>query len=312
MNRCIASLILLLASCLPAAAEGVTPFAEALIWHASAETSSIWASDLNLADTFGATNVEFGWSPGIRAGIDLAPPEWQWDVEVSATHFSTSQESSIPSGFNLVIPEFFSGFVSGYSTDFFGADVDWSIKYTSFDFEAGHDIEMGCNWLVRPQFGLKAAVINQDVTSHWTGLFSLITATERVRHEFFGIGPTAGVAVRWNPGGGSLGLVGEVNGAMLYGTWNVTDDFQRTDGGTPGSGYEAFTTSMKDSQLGTVMLQSFFGMQWKLPCQLDVVAEVGYETQWWANQQRMLTFQQLSMHGDLTFQGGVCGIAVSY
>ena len=312
MNRVVLGLFFLLASGASAVAEGITPFAEAILWHASAETSSVWASEVPLlVDEFEATNIEFGWSPGFRAGAEIKPPGSLWDVRLAVTHFSTSQDASIEDGLNLVIPEFFSGFLSGDSFDFTTASVDWSIQYTTFDMELGHEIYLSDSLTIRPNFGLKAAVIDQDIDSNWANFLGL-TAVETVDHEFFGIGPSAGVGVQWRPHGGGLSLVGDVSGAILYGTWNVEDDFRRTDGGAPSSSYEAFSTSMNDSKLGTVMIRSFFGAQWELPLRTRVVGRIGYEMQWWANQQRLLTFQQLPMHGDLTFQGGVCGFAVYY
>lgn len=312
MFRTFACLFFLLAGGASAAAEGMTPFAEAIVWHASAETSSVWASEVPLlASEFEANNIEFGWNAGYRAGLLIQPPQWHWDVQFTVTHFNTSQSAGVQDGLNLVIPEFFSGFLSGDAFDFTAASVDWTIKYTTFDLEVGHDVWVSPGCVIRPTFGLKAAVIDQDIHSHWADFFG-VTATETVNHEFFGIGPSAGVGVRWQPGTEYLCLVADLSGAWMYGVWNVEDDFRRTDGGAPSSGYEAFTTSMNDSKLGTLMLRSFFGAQWKLPWQTTVVGRVGYEMQWWANQQRLLTFQQLPMHGDLTFQGGVCGIAVTY
>ncbi len=312
MFRTFPCLFVLLVSAASATAEGITPFAEAIVWHASAETSSVWASEVPLlAHEFEATNLDFGWNTGFRAGLEIKPPEWLWDMRFTVTHFKTSQDAAIDDGLNLVIPEFFSGFLSGDAFDFTAASVDWSIQYTTFDWEIGHDIRVSPTCLIRPTFGLKGAVIDQNIHSNWADFFG-VTAVETVDHEFFGIGPSAGVGVRWNPGTPALSLVGDLSGAMMYGVWNVEDDYQRTDGGPPSSSYEAFSTSMNDSKLGTVMLRSFFGAEWRLPWRATVVGRVGYEMQWWANQQRLLTFQQLPMHGDLTFQGGVCGFAVYY
>lgn len=312
MIRSVTCLILLLAGATIAQAEGMTPFAEAIVWHASAETSSVWASEVPLlVQEFEATNLDFGWNAGVRAGLEIKPPEWLWDVRFTVTHFQTSQDAAIEDGFNLVIPEFFSGFLSGDAFDFTAASVYWSIQYTTFDWEVGHDIYLSENCLIRPTFGLKGAIIDQNVHSKWGDVFGLI-AVENVSHEFFGIGPSAGIGARWSPIPGNFCLVGDLTGSMLYGVWNVEDDYQRVGGLPSSSTYDAFSTSMNDSKLGTVMIRSFFGAEWRLPMHANVVGRVGYEMQWWANQQRFLTFQQLPMHGDLTFQGGVCGIAITY
>jgi hypothetical protein len=304
------SLTLLLACCSPASAEGITPYAEALFWQPSAETSSVWASVVT-ADEFEAKNVDFDWGTGFRVGLLLEPSTWLWDVNLAVTHFSTSAGETVPEGPHLVLPEFFSGFLSGDSFEFTSASLDWSLSYTTFDLELGHAIPLTETVELRPTFGLKSAVINQDIRSQWSDSLLGLAAEERVTHEFFGFGPSAGIGGRWTPRE-RLSVVGECSGALMYGVWNVEDNFRRTDDGLPLFSYEAFSTRLNDSNLGTVMLRSFVGVEWQVPSKVDIAFRAGYEMQWWANQQRFLTFQQLPMHGDLTFQGGTCGIAVSY
>jgi hypothetical protein len=301
---------LLIACCSPADAKGVTPFAEVLIWQPSAETSTVWSSVVN-ANTFEAANLDFGWNAGFRAGLNMQPAEALWDFNLSVTHFATSQTAFVPEGGHLVLPEFFSGFVSGDGFAFTSAGLDWSLNYTNFDLEAGHRIALSESLEIRPAFGIRAAVINQTIDSRWADSLLGLTAVENVQHDFFGIGPSAGLGARWTPVE-HFSLVGECSGALMYGVWNVSDDFRRTDGGAPLLSYEAFSTSMNDATLGTVMIRSFFGFEWTIPSRFEIVARVGYEVQWWANQQRLLTFQQLPMHGDLTFQGGTCGVVVCF
>ena len=69
---------------------------------------------------------------------------------------------------------------------------------------------------------------------------------------------------------------------------------------------------MKDSCLGTPVIRYFLGLEWEREGCVMITGRVGYELQWWANQQRMTTFQQLPMHGDLTLQGLTCGISVGF
>ncbi|MCO6047162.1 Lpg1974 family pore-forming outer membrane protein [Aeoliella sp. ICT_H6.2] len=306
----VLSLILLFACWSVASGEGVTPYAELLYWRPSAATSAVWASVVT-EDEFEAKGVDFDWGAGYRAGLLLEPTGWLWDMNLEVTHFTTTAASDVPEGLHLVIPEFFSGFLSGDSFEFTSASLDWQLNYTVFDFEAGHTIPLGQAWELRPTFGLKSAVMNQHVQSEWVDPILGLTAAENVKHEFFGFGPSAGIEARWKPRE-KLTVVGECSGALLYGVWNVEDNFRRTTDGLPSPSYEAFSTRMNDSRLGTVTLRSFLGIEWRVPCPMDVQLRAGYEVQWWANQQRLLTFQQLPMHGDLTFQGGTCGLAVSY
>ncbi|MBA4032718.1 MAG: hypothetical protein C0478_17765 [Planctomyces sp.] len=314
-------MLLLTWACPQAHAGEITPFAEVLIWHASEETSSTWASVVSETPSgspdprsvFAAQQLDFNWSPGFRVGVNIAPETSNWDWTLALTNFSTSQGAEIPDGDHLVLPEFFSGFVSGDGFSFTTASLDWSIRMTTFDIEAGHDIQVLDDVTIRPVFGLKIASIRQSLQSRWGNPSLGLTAVEDVNHDFFGVGPSFGVGGTWHvPGTSGLRVVGSCSGALMYGTWNVTDDFQRTDPGLPLLSYDAFSTTMNDAQLGTVMIRSFVGLEWTLPGKLELTAWLGYEAQWWANQQRLLTFQQLPMHGDLTLQGGSCGLAVCY
>jgi hypothetical protein len=92
----------------------------------------------------------------------------------------------------------------------------------------------------------------------------------------------------------------------------VNDAYARTDSQLPLGTYGAMTTSMTDSYLGTPSLRCFLGLEWVHHGNVTLTASVGYELQWWANQQRMLTFQQLPMHGDLTLEGLTCGVSVGF
>jgi hypothetical protein len=69
---------------------------------------------------------------------------------------------------------------------------------------------------------------------------------------------------------------------------------------------------MKDSSLGVPVLRYFLGLEWVHKGNVTLNARVGYELQWWANQQRMLAFQQLPMHGDLTIEGLTCGVSIGF
>jgi hypothetical protein len=64
--------------------------------------------------------------------------------------------------------------------------------------------------------------------------------------------------------------------------------------------------------MGTLMLRYFCGLEWTRVGKRTITAWAGYEMQWWASQQRMTSFQQLPMHGDLTLQGISCGISLCF
>jgi len=304
-------LLALLLHCPGAIAQGVKPFCDVLVWHASEETSSIWSSVIS-SSSFSAEDVDFGWKPGFRLGFVHEPEEPAWDAKVAWTCFRTSEQITIPTGTSLVVPEFFSAFASGDGFSFTGATLDWSLAYNTVLVETGRKIALGdCVWL-RPSFGLTGALIDQKVRLDLANSSGL-TGTERVTHKFSGLGPSFGLSGGWDISRcGQLSLVGSLSADLLFGTWNVDDTYRRTGGTSTGTAYGSLTTSLNDSNLGTPVLKYFLGLEWTRPGEVTITGRLGYELQWWANQQRMPTFQQLPMHGDLTLQGLTCGLSFSF
>ncbi|WP_339911001.1 Lpg1974 family pore-forming outer membrane protein [Symmachiella dynata] len=316
-----ATFLIVILACCTARADGLTPFADALLWRASEETSSVWASAVSLSDspetgpttTFSPTDIDFDWNAGLRTGLEFQTDDSAWSAKLYWTHYVTSDRAAFTSEDQLVIPEFFSGFASGDAFLFTNAAIDWELALNTFDFEVGHELQLGDSLRLYPTLGVKGAVIRQTIRSQWSDPFLFLAATEDVDHDFRGIGPSFGMEGRWDvPRCQNLRVIGTFSAAFMYGVWNVHDTYQRTDPQPALDSYRAFSTDLTDSQLGTLMLRYFLGCEWAWQGNVDITARAGYELQWWANQQRLTTFQQLPMHGDLTLQGLTCGIAVSF
>lgn len=59
------------------------------------------------------------------------------------------------------------------------------------------------------------------------------------------------------------------------------------------------------------MASYFLGFEWRFQAKALVTLRAGYEMQFWSNQLRLPIFQALPIHGDLTLQGGTCGIHIN-
>jgi hypothetical protein len=320
--------IALIACCSTALADGVTPFCDVLYWHASAEPSTVWSNAAYPHSSFSAENVQFDWNPGFRVGFGHKSDEQSWDVNLYWTYFHTSQDAQVSVGSadtGAVISEFFSGFVGGFADTSIGniplfsqGSIDWNLTYNTIDLEIGRSIAIGESAWIRPSMGIKTAIIQQDVHLNFarpnaTIPILSISAEEDVTHDFWGIGPSFGISGGWNlPRCNNLSLVGSFSADFLFGQWNVNDAYARTDILPLPDTYKAFTTSMTDSLLGVPVLRYFLGLEWVHQGNVTITARAGYEMQWWANQQRMLAFQQLPMHGDLTLEGLICGVSVGF
>jgi hypothetical protein len=311
--------LVLIARCTTALADGVTPFCDALYWHASAEASSVWSDAAYLHSSFSAENVPFDWNAGFRAGFGHKWDEQSWDVKLYWTHFRTSQDAQVSVGSDTdagVVPQFFSGLVGSMIDGvelLSQGSLDWHLTYNTIDLEAGRSFAVGKSAWIRPSMGIKTAVIQQDVHLNYARPDLLLSAQEDVEHDFWGIGPSFGISGGWNlPRCNNLSLAGSFAADFLFGQWNVHDAYAWNNVLIPVETYGAFTTGMTDSFLGVPALRYFLGLEWVRQGNVTLTARVGYELQWWANQQRMLAFQQLPMHGDLTIEGLTCGLSVGF
>jgi hypothetical protein len=304
----------LIACCSTAIAQGVTPFCDLLYWRASEEPTAVWSnvySSSSSGSLLSAESMQFDWSPGFRVGFGHQSDPDSWDAKLYWTYFRTAQDATA-SG-DIVVPEFFSSAISGDGRFFSMGAIDWNLTYNTIDLEAGRKFAIGQSAWIRPSLGIKTAVIQQRIQLGLAQPLLGLTAEENVTHDFWGIGPSFGISGAWNvPKCSNLSLTGSFAADFLFGQWNINDAYTRTDNQPPAFVYGAMTTSMKDSFLGVPVLRYFLGFEWVHEGSVSVTVRAGYELQWWANQQRLLAFQQLPMHGDLTLTGLTCGVSVGF
>lgn len=306
------------------AAGQLAVFEDLLYWHASQQTTSDWAYQFSLVDPnvfkysptqgtyFKEPNVYFGWSPGLRVGIQYSPQNF-FDTKLYWTHFSTKTNDSItaPSG-QVLLPEFFNGFTSSYLYN--AAQLNWRLEMNTIDAEISHLFYPLDSFTLRPSVGVKGGTINQTIHSSWQMQFlgdQVYSATENLKNDFFGLGPSLGLDSLWNLYKG-IHIRSDFKTALLWGHWHVQDTYHR-----PGSLFiiipipEATIHSNTSNSLGTFMASYFLGLEWTFQAKTSVTLKVGYEMQFWSNQLRLPVFQALPIHGDLTLQGGTCGIHIN-
>lgn len=282
-----------------------TPNVDLLYWHASQETSSFWASVVTVPNSnemiYNPPNNRFGWDTGIRLGLEYESNNQFWDTSLAWTYFSTKKDNDLKLAAQIIAPEFFSGFLS--KDLFFGADVNWQLSMHTLDLKASHAIKIRQKFIITPSMGLKAASIHQDIEAIWDAL--IYTSQENLKHHFGGVGPSFGLETQWkiHP---QISFVGDFAAAFMWGKWKIQDTYARPSALFGLITPTTITTSMSDPKLGTLMFEYFLGLQWQSHTQFNVTLQLGFETQFWANQLRLTTFQILPLHGDLTLQGGTC------
>lgn len=306
------------------AVEQLSVFEDLLYWHASQQTTSDWAYQFSLVDPnvfkyaptqgtyFTEPNTYFGWSPGVRVGIQYTPQNF-FDTKLYWTHFSTKANDSItaPPG-QFLLPEFFNGFTSSYLYN--AAQLNWHLEMNMIDAEISHSFHPLDSFILRPSVGIKGGTINQTIHSSWQMQFlgaQVYSATENLKNNFAGLGPSIGLDGLWSLYKG-IRIRSDFKTALLWGHWNVNDSYHR-----PGAVFiiipvpAATINSNTSNSLGAFMASYFLGFEWTFQAKHSVTLKAGYEMQFWSNQLRLPVFQALPIHGDLTLQGGTCGIYIN-
>lgn len=251
------------------------------------------------------SDLDFKGNTGIRTGILIQPEDHPIDSKFYWTHFSTKAKNRIPIRSQQIISEFFSGF---YSLNvFFGARMKWGIDMNMVDYAASHTFQVGDNLKLIPSLGVKGGYIKQDINVNWDAI--IYTSQEKVINNFRGIGPSFSILGEWEIWQ-NVNLIADLSAALMWGTWNVRDTYTRPQNLNLLILPTTITTSMNHTKLGTAMYQYFLGLEYHNQSKLNFKLKAGYEMQYWASQLRLVTFQQLPTHGDLTFQGATCGIIV--
>lgn len=297
-------------------------FADALFWHASEETSSIWAIhgsstfDPLITDVWEAKNITFDFDWGWRVGAGYVLPHDQWDTQLSWSWFRTDADSNVSGPTGLILPQFFGAFANGDHP--MNGKLKWKILYNMCDWELGRSYSISQRLALRPFIGLKGGWIDQTLDSNWKveerdvngTVFPVdYIATENLKNNFSGIGPNGGIQTTWTLVSFSehtLKFFGDLSSALMWGTWSIKDVYQND------SPYR-ISTNVKDLNLGSLTIRGFLGLGWEKSNETThIAAKLGYESQLWVNQVRFPTFQQVLLHGNLTLQGGTLHVQIDF
>jgi hypothetical protein len=219
------------------------------------------------------------------------------------TYYKTSSNQALSPELEIISPEFFSGFLSGNS--FVGAKQKWQLALNSFDVDIGHTLKLADSISLRPTLGIKGAKIKQSIDSDWKSIFYI--SNEQINHNFSGFGPSFSLSGKWEFFQ-NVNLLSHFSTAFLWGKWDVTDRYSRPSALFGLITPTTITTSMLNNTLGTAMLDFSIGIGWEHQGRMPFELQINYEMQYWPNQLRLASFQQLPLHGDLTLQGGTCVI----
>jgi|GEM_PF-757462 hypothetical protein len=304
-------------------------FATLLVWTAREVGADCWAEVITTDGSSSSNTLEpviFGWDPGFKVGLGYGMERDQWDTQAYFTWFHTQGNDSISSRPGAIHSTFMANFwvsnsdgagLSGPSYQ--QASIDWTIKFNMFDWELGRNFWVSNSLALRPFLAAKGGWIHQCIHTTWQNPafgnlpspvpFSI--GTENIKNYFWGIGPAAGMNMKWNlltiPCH-SFHLFGDFSGALMWGHWSFGDVFNNDS-------QEQVMVNVQSVNSGATMVRSFMGFGWDANLNQDryrFSAKLGYETQFWLDQLQFYSFIGATLDTALTLQGGTFELSFDF
>lgn len=285
-------------------------FIDLLYWQVRESGADNWgqlATESGSKTIYKVLDAPFDWNTGVRIGIGREFNQDSYDVTLAYTHYQTTA-SNQASG--TVISSFDGNYFANNTN---GAALD--LPYTSANiryqfFFNTVDLNLGCHYKVdkilrfHPYIGLKAASIKQNIYSNWMNPIpatDFTTATEDLKNNFTGLGPTIGVDSNWVMYAGTsqtVDLVGNLVGGLLAGHTTLSDVYANNKPVT--------ITVHNDSVNGvSPMLGGLLAVQWGSKyATSDISIRLGYEAQIWFNQVQFYSLNMGKIIRPVSLQGG--------
>ncbi|MEM8727998.1 MAG: Lpg1974 family pore-forming outer membrane protein [Chlamydiota bacterium] len=272
-----------------------------------------------------AKDIDFKWNWGIRVGLGRNFAHDGWDLKGRYTWFDAGGSGSakvdssgavIPLKGSPTIVEDESAATQNQFLYCTSAKSEYGFDYSALDLELGHAYFVSRKLSFRPHWGLKAAWIDQEQITRYTGgaidteepeNLGLEGNTVHVKDncDFKGLGPRVGFDSRWHLGNG-FSIFGDIAGALVFGYFDIEHKehySQLVDNRVKlGANRHAFSPTAH-VQLG-LRYDNYIHNSTQ-----HIGVGLGFEAQYWWRQNQMLTIgdtkpikydrysEDISMHG---------------
>lgn len=286
-------------------------FIDLLLWQVRESGADNWAQTFNYSSSGDLTqttliDAPFNWNTGVRVGIGHQFNQ-QFDLTLAYTHYQ-AYASNQTSG---VVASAFDGayFVnnvdgSKLGLSYHSGSIRWQLFYNTVDLNLGRQFSPDPVLLLHPFLGLKAASINQSIYTNWlnpTIATDFTSATENLKNNFSGIGPTLGIDTTWaiySSTHQSISLIGNVAAGLLVGHWNFNEVFNNNND----IKISVYVNSVNGVSPVTTGL---LGLQWKASfAKTELSLRLGYEAQLWFNQEQFYSLSMGRANRPVSLQGG--------
>lgn len=292
-------------------------FLDLLYWQVREGGADNWAQVIPSGSTNAIKMYEapFDWNTGFKIGMGHLFKQENFDLTAVYTHFTTQATSQAAGNvFSSYVGNYFADNTNGanFGPSYGYASNRWQFFYNTVDLNLGHDFKIDCVLQLHPFVGMKVAFINQNIYSNWlnpTKPTNFTSATENLKNNFWGVGPTIGVDTIWtifNGNNQSFDLIGNVALGLLYGHWSFNDEYNNNSGVN-------ISTKVGDVNGASPVVDGFFGVQWSKPFkQFNTTVRLGYETQVWFNQVQFYSLNMGRINRSTWLQGGNLEFCVNF
>jgi hypothetical protein len=253
------------------------------------------------------------WDSGARIGLGLNFPNAGYDLVFYWTWFSTDASHSVSSYKGTLFSIWAHPDNTSTSFDTF-AKGNWELNINLFDLEWGRSSWFGGHFSLRPFFGLRGLLLEQDLTNKYTYNTSpVIFGKLRSESDFHGAGLRAGADTRFAMGHG-FSIYGIASGSLLYGRFDC--NFQLKENRF------AIAYSKDRFLRGIFSLQLALGLSWDTHFaqdRLHIEFHAGWEQNQWFSVNQMNHFMQeigkaiyFQENSNLSLQGLVAGGRFSF
>lgn len=236
----------------------------------------------------------------------------EFDTRIGFTFFNPCSCSSVQEENGVFMNQYF-GVLNDTNLMGSAARSTWNVKLMSLDWEFGYNWEVAERLALRPHLGLKWAKIRQQQAIVYSELPEGLSDLNVLKcNKFSGVGPRIGIDAQWCIWG-DLSIVGNFSGALLYGDFKISNQFNAVD-----QEIEIHPTIINCPHELRPTTQMFIGLNWNSNCwctEFDIA--VGYEAQYWWNQ--WLTTPSLvtglvgfSNKGDLSTHGLTARFGINF
>lgn len=284
-------------------------FIDILSWQVREGGADNWAQTIPAAGTsvpIRILDAPFKWNRGLRIGVGHIFEPTGHDVILTYTRYhalATNQATGrIASSFDA---NYFANNTNGasFGPSYQQASIRWQFYYNMVDIDVGHAFYLDKFLQIHPYLGLKTASIKQRIFTNWynpTVATNFTAATENLRNDFTGVGPSIGIDTTWPIFAGtqqSIRLIGNFVGAMMYGHWSFSDLYANNA--------PVYINIPVSSVNGAApMAGGMLGFQWANQfAQSQINLSLGYEVQMWFNQIQFYSLNGGRLNRSTAIQG---------